>query len=107
MFADDWGYAQANPAEQLARVHLFSMKKLQDGREIDLTITVKEFFTPKDPAMPFFAQADVQTNQSAAAYTPCGWGKTLLEALEMCVREVNRFPFQDGTGGSRASKTQA
>jgi hypothetical protein len=28
------------------------------------------------------------------SYTPCGWGKTMLEALEECVRAVNRFPYQ-------------
>ena len=90
----DWGFAQSHPSEQLARVHHFSMCKIEPDREIEMIITVKEFFTPKDPAMPFFAQADKQTNQKVAPYTPCGWGKTLLEALEECVRAVNRFPYQ-------------
>ena len=93
----DWGYAQGNPEEQLARLHLFSMVKVQDGKEIEMTITVREFFTPKDPALQFFAQADKQTNQHIAPYTPCGWGKTLLGALEECVREVNRFPYRENT----------
>jgi hypothetical protein len=90
----DWGYAQANPEEQLARLHHFSMMKIEPGKEIPMVITVKEYFTPKDPALLFFAEADQKTNQQVAPYTPCGWGRTLLEALEECVRAVNRFPYQ-------------
>jgi hypothetical protein len=30
-----------------------------------------------------------------APYTPSGWGKTLLAALEECIREVNRFPYHE------------
>jgi hypothetical protein len=90
---NDWGYAQAHAKEQLARLHFFSMKKIETGGEIDLTITVKEFFTPQERALAFFAQSDIQTNQGIAPYTPSGWGQTLLEALEACVREVNRFPY--------------
>ena len=94
----EWGYAQDDPAERLAKLHIFSMKKLEPGKEeIEVRITVHEFFTPKDPAMPFFAQADKQTNQKVAPYTPCGWGKTLLEALRQCILEVNRFPYQGET----------
>ena|ERR1051326_4345891 len=92
---NDWGYAQANPAEQLGRLHHFSMKKIQDGQEIEFTITVTEFFTPKDPALKFFAQADKQTNQHIMPYTPVGWGTSLLTALEECVRAINRFPYQE------------
>ena len=92
---NDWGYAQRDPAEQLARLHYFSMKKLQAGGDIDFVITVKEYVTPKDPALVFFAQADKQTNQRVAPYTPSGWGKTLLAALEECIREVNRFPYHE------------
>ena len=91
---NDWGYAQGNPNEQLARIHLFSIKKLQDGAEIEMTITVKEYFTPPLGALQFFAEANKQTNQAVAPYTPCGWGGTMLEALAACVREVNRFPYQ-------------
>lgn len=91
---NDWGYAQTNASEQLARVQTFSMMKQQDGQEIEFTITVKEYFTPKDPAMLFFAEADKQTNQHLAPYTPCGWGTTLLGALAECIRAINRFPYQ-------------
>ena len=90
---DDWKYAQQNPAEQLARLHFFSVKKSQDGTDIEFTITVKEFVTPADGAMVFFAQADKQTNQLVAPYTPSGWGRSLLAALEACLREIHRFPY--------------
>jgi hypothetical protein len=98
---NDWGYAQGHPSEQLARLHHFSMlKKAEGGAEVEFTITVKEFATPKDGALVFFAQADKQTNQGLAPYTPCGWGKTLLGALQECVREINRFPYQGETSQS-------
>ena len=90
---NDWGYAQAHPDEEFAKLHLFSMKKKQDGEDVEFTITVKEFITPKDPALKFFAQADKQTNQKVMPFTPSGWGTTLLSALEECVKAVNRFPY--------------
>ena len=95
---NDWGYAQTDPNEQLARLHFFSMIKLQDGKEIEFRITVKEFVTPKDGALQFFSQADKQTNQRVAPYTPSGWGRSLLTALEACVREINRFPYNEEQG---------
>jgi len=90
----DWEFAQANPEQQLAKMHHFSMCTKQACGEVEFTITVKEFLTPKDPAMGFFAQADKQTNQGVAPYTPIGWGKTLLAALAQCMREVERFPYR-------------
>jgi hypothetical protein len=70
------------------------MTKRQEGGKVKFTITVKEFLTPKDPAMGYFAQADKQTNQGVAVYTPVGWGQTLLAALAQCIREVERFPYR-------------
>jgi hypothetical protein len=90
----DWEFAQASPEQQLAKLHQFSMCTKQEGGEVEFTITVKEFLTPKDPAMGFFAQADKQTNQGVAPYTPIGWGKTMLAALAQCMREVERFPYR-------------
>lgn len=90
---DEWKYAQRDPDEQLARLHFFSMNKLQPDGEFEFKITVKEFHTPKDPAHLFFAQADKQTNQTVAPYTASGWGKTMFEALLECVKEINRFPY--------------
>jgi hypothetical protein len=91
---NDWGFAQTDPSQKLARLHLFSVVKVQDGKEIEFTITVKEYAMPVDPAAPFFAQADKQTNQSVAPYTPSGWGGSVYEALSRCVKEVHRFPYQ-------------
>ena len=90
----DWGFAQTDPSQELARVHTFTVLKNQDGQEIEFTITVREYHTPRDPARPFFAQTDKQTNQKVLPYTPCGWGQTLYEALSRCVKEIQRFPYQ-------------
>ena len=90
----EWVYLQGDPSEQLTQYHYFSMVKRQGSTDVTFEITVKEFATPKDGALVFFAQADKQTNQPLAPYTPCGWGKTLLGALQECVREINRFPYQ-------------
>jgi hypothetical protein len=91
---NDWGFAQTDPSQRLARLHHFSMIKVQDGKQIEFKITVSEYYTPADPAAPFFAQADKQTNQAVAPYTPTGWGSTVYEALARCVKEVGRFPYQ-------------
>ena len=62
----DWHFAQADPTQQLAKLQYYSMMKSYDGREVEIVIAVKEFYTPKDPAMTFFAQADKQINQKVA-----------------------------------------
>ena len=62
----EWEFAQADPEQQLAKLHYFSMCTKQDCGEVEFTITVKEFLTPRDPAMGYFAQADKQTNQGVA-----------------------------------------
>jgi hypothetical protein len=90
----DWKFAQREPEEELAKVSFFSMKKQQDGQSIEFGITVREFVTPKDPCMLFFAEADKQTNQRTAPYTPSGWGTTLLEALSDCMEGIRRFPYE-------------
>jgi len=95
MTLDDWGYAQTDPSQQLARLHTFSFMKAHDGGKVELIITVKEYFTPEDPSMPFFARADKLLNQKVLPYEACGWGKTMLQALSACIREINRFPYQE------------
>ena len=102
-FSNDWTYAQSDASQQLARLHLFSILKPYPGGQVEMTITVKEFATPADPAMPFFAQTDKQTNQKVAPYTPTGWGKTLLEALLECIKEMNRFPYQEDQEGVKTT----
>ena len=79
---------------QLSRLEFFSVLKHQDAAEIEFIIKVKETFTSPMGEMRFFAQADRQTNQKTAPYTPNGWGKTLLEALATCIHEIHRFPYQ-------------
>ena len=39
----DWVYAQADPAEELAQLHFFSMKKRQPDGDIEFIITVREY----------------------------------------------------------------
>ena|SRR6266545_5766494 len=99
----EWAFAQSDPSEQLARLQYFSVTKRQPEGDIEFIITVKEFITPAEPTMVFLAQADKQTNQKAAPFTPCGWGKTLLEALSECLRAVHRFPYE-GNEVQRASQ---
>lgn len=90
----EWAFAQSDPAEELAELRYFSIKKQQPGGDVEFVITVKEFASPRDPTMLFFAQADKQTNQKLAPFTPCGWGRTLLDALAECVRSIHKFPYQ-------------
>jgi hypothetical protein len=90
----EWTFAQGDPAEELAQLHFFSMNKRQDGKVIQFRITVHEYAQPNSLHMRFFAEADKQTNQKTAAYTPSGWGSTLLQALADCVKAVHRFPYE-------------
>ena len=83
---EEWTFAQSDPAEELALLHRFSVKK-HDG--VEFTITIKEFARPQeDQTMRFFATSDRQTNQSTVPFTPCGWGHTLLKALSECVKAI-------------------
>ncbi len=91
---EEWTFAQSDPSEELAQLRLFSVKKRQPDGEIEFVITVKEYATPKDQSLRFFAQADKQTNQKTAPFTPCGWGSTLLKALAECVQQLHRFPYE-------------
>lgn len=91
----EWHYAQANPSEELAMLHLFSMKKRQADGEVHFRITVKEYAVP--PAghrQRFFAEADKPVNQKTAAMVPCGWGDSVLAALSDCMRLIREFPYE-------------
>ncbi len=94
-----WAAAQQKPADQLAELHFFAMKKPHARGEIEFLITVREFVSPPDPRMEFLAQADKQTNQANAPFTPCGWGPTLADALAECVKAVHRFAYQGPEAG--------
>jgi hypothetical protein len=89
-----WEFAQSDPSEQLARLHFFSVMKKQESGEIEFRIVVKEFVAAEDRSMRFLAQADKQTNQNTAPYTPTGWGSDLLKALSECIRNIHRFPYE-------------
>jgi hypothetical protein len=47
----------------------------------------------------FFAEADKQVNQQSAPLLPSGWGDSLWEALEGCLRMIRQFPYE----GDRAN----
>ena len=91
---NEWTFAQTDPSEELARLHFFSAKKRQPGGDVEFVITVKEYATRNPQQMAFFAQADKQTNQKTAPFTPCGWGETLLAALSECIQAIHRFPYE-------------
>jgi hypothetical protein len=92
----EWELAQTDPADELAQLHFFSVKKKQPEGEIEFRITIREFANRRDNrSMQFFAEADKQTNQSIAPYTPTGWGSTLGKALAECVRAIDRFPYEE------------
>src|SRR6476620_9455321 len=91
----EWEFAQSDPSEELAQLHFFSMKKKQPGGDVEFRITVRQYIARGDNlSMRFFAEADKQANQSVAAYTPTGWGSTLLKALSECVQAIHRFPYE-------------
>jgi hypothetical protein len=99
----EWRFAQREPSEQLAHLHFFSTKKLHGTEEVEFLITVREYITPKDPSMSFFAEADKPVNQRTAPYTPCGWGTTLLEALSNCMDAIRRFPYEPQAADRQAT----
>jgi hypothetical protein len=90
----EWELAQSHPEEQLAKLHFFSIKKKQANGEIEFRIVIKEFVTGRDQSMQFFAEADKQTNQATAPFTPTGWGPSLFKALSECIRAIHRFPYE-------------
>ena len=91
----EWELAQEFPTDELAKLHFFSMKKVQAGGAIEFQIVVREFAPGNvNQSMRFFAEANRQTNQNTAPYTPCGWGSTLYKALAECVNAIHRFPYE-------------
>ncbi|GAC1642450.1 MAG: hypothetical protein NVS9B14_24010 [Candidatus Acidiferrum sp.] len=93
----DWVYLQAASAEELMRLHHFSMVKVQASGNVPFGITVKEFAVPPPgQRVRFYAEADKAVNQKVAPFVPCGWGETLFSALGDCVRLIRQFPYEDG-----------
>jgi hypothetical protein len=90
----EWTFAQTQPSDELAQLHFFSIKKPQPDGDIEFIITVKEYVDRNQYHMRFFAEADKQTNQQSAPFTPFGWGESLLQALSECVQAIHRFPYE-------------
>ncbi|MGA8142519.1 MAG: hypothetical protein WB987_01365 [Candidatus Acidiferrales bacterium] len=92
----DWQYAQADRSEQLAQLSYYSVKKLDNGREIEFHITLKEFVSPPPGQHTrFFAEADKKVNQKTTALLPFGWGDSVLKALAGCLRMIRDFPYEE------------
>ena len=97
----DWVYLQANPAEELMRLHEFSIVKVQVTGNVTFGITVKEFAVPPTgQRMRFYAEADKPLNQKTATFVPCGWGSSIFAALGDCVRLIRQFPFEGEDGAA-------
>ncbi len=90
----DWHFVQADPAEELANLHFFSVKKNQPDGIFEFIITVKEYVDQNPQRMRFFAQADREVNQKTASFRPFGWGSTLIEALSECLKLIRRHPCE-------------
>ena len=87
-------------SDQLVRLHDFAIVKRQADGSIEFRITVREHATPQKRGMHFYAEADKQTNQNTAPFTPCGWGSSLEAALAECIIAIRRFPYE-GAGQDR------
>ena len=96
----DWVLTQTESAEELAKLHFFTIKKKQADGVFEFRITVQEFAERNKLHMRFFAQADKQTNQRTAPFTPVGWGETLLDALSECAKAIRRFPYEGEIGSA-------
>lgn len=91
---DAWLFARLNETDVFAKLHHYSLTVPQDDFEIEYLITVHEYGPSHQESRRFVARADKQTNQNTMAYTPTGWGPSLLDALSRCVREIHRFPYE-------------
>lgn len=87
-------YVQRDSNESLAKLHFFSITKKHATGEIEARITIKEFATPSNTDFAFFAEADIELNQKALRFRPCGWHATMMGALAECLRSLRRFDFE-------------
>jgi hypothetical protein len=94
----DWRFAQDDPAEELAQVTYFSMKKRQHGEDVEFTVAVREYVNRNAQNMRFFAQADKEVNQKLGAFLPFGWGETMLGALSECLRSIRTHSYEGDVG---------
>lgn len=86
----DWEFCQSDAEERLAKIRYFSFLK----NDVEFTIAVKEYVSPPDPMMKFFAEGDKELNQSIAPFRPTGWGGSLRDALAACMQTIRKFPYE-------------
>jgi hypothetical protein len=92
----DWEYIHAESAEQLMRLHHFSIVKRQATNSVTFGITVKEFAVPPPgQRMRFYAEANKCVNQKSGSFVPCGWGTSLFTALDDCIKLIREFPYEE------------
>ena len=90
-----WDLTKTEPSEELAQLTFFSITKRESKGKVSFQITVKEFaLPPAGQFLRFFAKADKQVNQSSAPLLPSGWGDSVEEALDGCVRLIRQFPYE-------------
>jgi hypothetical protein len=91
---EEWKYIEAARAFELTKLHYFSVKKKQTSGPVEFKITVREVGIPETTDMAFYAEADKATNQKVAPFIPCGWGKTLEDAVRLCIQNIQRFDYE-------------
>ena len=90
----DWHFAQSDPSEEFAKLHLFAMRKRQPGGDVEFIITVFEYVNRNQLNMRFYARADKEVNQKTAPFTPFGWGDTMVRALTECKKLIQDHPYE-------------
>ena len=91
----EWQHTKTDRTEELAQLNFFSMTKCQPEGNVKFRITVKEYaMPPAGQRLRFFAEADKLVNQSSAPLLPSGWGDSVWEALEGCLRLIRQFPYE-------------
>jgi hypothetical protein len=89
-----WNLIGTDVSEQFVRLHHYAIVKPQADGDVEFRITIREHAIPQKRGMHFYAEADKQTNQNTAPFTPCGWGANLETALEQCIIAIRRFPYE-------------
>jgi len=90
----DWQFAQSDPSEEFAKLHLFAMRKRQPEGDVEFIITVFEYVNRNQLNMRFYARADKEVNQKTAPFTPFGWGDSMVRALTECKRLIQAHPYE-------------
>ena len=86
----EWQFMDCDPTEEFALLHYFCVKK----GDHEFVITVKEYAQRNPQHMRFFAKADKQVNQKTALFYPFGWGETLIQSLNECMKSIRKFPYE-------------